>query len=144
MSLAIRLTRGGRRNRPYYRIVVADKRAPRDGRFIEKVGAYDPLSTDNDKKVTLNAERIQFWLGQGAQPSDRVARFLGQAGLAEMPKYNETPHKSAPKAKTVERNREKDEKRKAAEDAAAAASAAPVEEAAPAEDAAPAEEPKAE
>jgi small subunit ribosomal protein S16 len=133
MALSIRLTRGGRKNRPYYRIVVADKRAPRDGRFIEKIGSYDPLLQDDTKRVVLNAERVTYWLGQGAQPSDRVARFFGKAGLADMPKYDESPKKSAPKSKTVERLREKDEKRKAAEEAAAAASAAPAEEAAAAE-----------
>ena len=127
MALAIRMTRGGRKNRPYYRIVVADKRAPRDGRFIEKLGSYDPLLKADDKnRVVLNAERVQYWLGQGAQPSDRVARFFGKAGLADMPKYDESPKKSAPKSKTVERNREKEEKRKAAEEAAAAP--APTEE----------------
>ena len=96
--------------------------------FVEKVGSYDPMAKDNAKKVTLNGERITYWLGQGAQPSERVARFLGQAGLAPMPQWNESPKKSAAKPKTVERNREKEEKRKAAEDAAAAASAAPAEE----------------
>ncbi len=139
MALAIRMTRGGRKNRPYYRIVVAEKRAPRDGRFIEKVGSYDPLlKSDHKDRVILNAERITHWLGQGAQPSDRVARLLGQAGLAAMPKWNETPKKSAPKAKTVERNREKEEKLKAAAEAAEAAKNAPAEE-----PAAPAEEPAA-
>lgn len=128
MALSIRLTRGGRKNRPYYRIVVADKRAPRDGRFIEKIGSYDPLLQDDSKRVVLNAERVTYWLSQGAQPSDRVARFFGKAGLTDMPKWNESPKKSASKAKTVERLREKEEKRKAAEEAAAAASAAPAEE----------------
>ncbi len=130
MALAIRMTRGGRKNRPYYRIVIADKRSPRDGRFIEKVGTYDPLLKADDKnRVVLNTERVQYWLGQGAQPSDRVARFLGQAGLAPMPKWNESPKQSASKPKTVERLREKEEKRKASEEAAAAAAAAPAEEA---------------
>jgi small subunit ribosomal protein S16 len=129
MALAIRMTRGGRKNRPYYRIVVADKRAPRDGRFIEKLGSYDPLlKSDHKDRVVLNAERIAYWIGQGAKPSDRVARFMGQAGLAPMPKYNETPKKSAPKAKTIERNREKEEKAKAAAEAAKAAKNAPAED----------------
>ena len=139
MALAIRMTRGGRKNRPYYRIVVADKRAPRDGRFIEKVGSYDPLlKSDRPDRVVLNAERIAYWIGQGAQPSDRVARFMGQAGIGDMPKYNETPKKSAPKAKAVERVKEKEEKAKAAAEAAEAAKNAPAEEAAaeaPAEEA---------
>ena len=140
MALAIRMTRGGRKNLPYYRIVVADKRAPRDGRFIEKLGSYNPLLKSDDKnRIVLNAERVQYWLGQGAQPSDRVARFLGQAGLASMPKWNESPKKSAPKAKTLERMKEKEEKLKAVAEAAEAAKNAP-----PAEEPAAAEEPKAE
>ena len=138
MAISIRLARGGRKNRPYYRIVVADSRSPRDGRFIEKVGSYNPLASNDDtSRVTLNAERVQYWLGQGAQPSDRVARFLGQAGLADMPKFTDSPKKSAPKAKAMERIKEKEDKRKAAEEAAAEAAAAPVEEPA-------AEEPAAE
>jgi small subunit ribosomal protein S16 len=141
MALAIRLTRGGRKNRPHYKIVVADKRMPRDGRFLEKVGTYDPLLTnDNENRVVFNAERVKYWLSQGAQPSDRVARMMAQAGLGDAVKWNESPKKSAPKAKTVERLKEKEEKRKAAEEAAAApAEEAPAAEA-PAEEAAPAAE----
>lgn len=150
MALKLRLARGGRRNLPYYRIVATDSRNPRDGRFLEKVGTYNPLvSNDNPNRVTLNVERIKYWLSQGAMPSDRVAVLLSKAGLVEAPKRNETPKQSAPKAKTVERNREKAEKaEKAAADAAAAkqaaaeaaAAPAPVEEAA----AEPAAEPAAE
>lgn len=152
MALAIRMARGGRRNLPFYRIVVTDKRMPRDGRYIEKLGTYDPrLAANDEKRVVLNQERIQYWLSQGAKPSDRVARFLSQAGIIAMPKWNESPKKSAPKAKTVERMKEKEEKAKAAAEAAAEAAAAPApapaEEApaaeAPAEEVA-AEEPKAE
>lgn len=150
MALAIRLARGGRKKRPHYKLVVADKRMPRDGRYVEKVGIYDPLmSNDNENRVVLNAERIKHWLGQGAQPTDRVARLLAAAGLVDAVKYNETPKKSAPKAKAQERLREKEEKLKAAEEAAAAAAAeaaAPKEEPVvetPAEEAA-AEEPAAE
>lgn len=140
MALKLRMARGGRRNLPYYRLVVADSRAPRDGKFIEKVGTYNPLlSNDNPQRVTLNEERIKYWLSQGAQPSDRVAMFLGKAGIIDMPKYNETPKKSAPKAKTVMRNQEKEQK---AKDAAEAAEAARLEAEAAA--AAPAEEPAAE
>jgi len=161
MALKLRMARGGRRNLPYYRIVVADSRAPRDGKFIEKLGSYNPvLSNDNPNRVTLNVERIKYWLSQGAQPSDRIALILGKAGVIEMPKYGVTPQKSAPKAKAQERVREKEEKAKAAIEAAEAAKAeaeaaknapapepepaaeAPVEAEAPAE--APAEEPKAE
>lgn len=137
MALAIRLSRGGRKKRPFYKIVVADKRMPRDGRFIEKLGTYNPLLSDDDKRVTLKEERIQYWLGQGAQPSDRVARFLGKAGLAPMPEIRETPKKSAPGEKAKERIAEKEEKLKAAEEAAQqaeeeakAAAEAPAEEAA--------------
>lgn len=144
MALAIRLARGGRKSRPFYRIVVTDKRMPRDGRYIEKLGTYNPLlANDDDKRVVLNEERIQYWLGQGAKPSDRVAIFLGKAGLADMPKISETPKKSAQSEKTKMRLAEKEEKRKAAEEAAKEAEAAPAEEPAaeaPAEEAAAAEE----
>ena len=145
MSLKLRMARGGRRNLPFYRIVVTDSRSPRDGKFIEKIGTYNPmLANDNPQRVTLNTDRIKYWLSQGAQPSDRVAIFLAKAGLIDMPKWNETPKKSAPKAKAKERVREKEEKaekaRAAAEEAKAAAEA-PAEE--PAAEAAP-EEAKAE
>lgn len=140
MALKLRMTRGGRKGIPYYHIVVTDSRSPRDGRYIEKVGSYNPLlKNDDENRVKLVKERIEHWLKQGAKPSERVAIFLGKAGLAEMPKHSVRPHKSAPKAKAVERLKEKEEKAKAAADAAAAAAAAPAEEPAPAE-AAPAEE----
>lgn len=134
MSVKIRLARGGAKKRPFYRIVVADTRTPRDGRFIEKVGTYDPmLAKDHPNRLTLNADRIKHWLSVGAQPTDRVARFLGQAELAPMPKWRETPKKSAPKAKAQERL-------KAAQEAAEAAAAAPpVEEVAAPVEEAPAE-----
>ncbi len=104
MALTIRLSRGGAKKRPYYRIVVANSRAPRDGRFIERLGTYNPLlPADHAERVTLVAERIQYWLSQGAQPSERVARFIGVAGLAPMPVRAERPTKSAPKAKAQER-----------------------------------------
>lgn len=143
MALAIRMSRGGRKNRPFYKIVVADKRMPRDGRFLEKLGTFDPLLPDtHEQRVVLNAERIKHWIAQGAQPSDRVARLLFSAGIGAKVTWDESPKKSAPKAKTVERNREKEEKRKAAEEAAAAAAAeAKAAKEAPA---APAEEPAAE
>src|SRR5688500_15491098 len=126
MSLKLRMARGGRRNLPFYRIVVTDSRSPRDGKFIEKIGTYNPmLANDNPQRVTLNTDRIKYWLSQGAQPSDRVAIFLAKAGLIDMPKWNETPKKSAPKAKAQERVKEKEEKaekaRAAAEEAKAAA-----------------------
>jgi len=103
MSLKIRLARGGAKKRPFYSIVVADARSPRDGRFIEKLGTYNPmLERGHADRVTLKEERIKHWLGVGAQPSDRVARFLGDAGLVEKPAIRETPSKSAPKAKAQE------------------------------------------
>ncbi len=161
MSVAIRLARGGRKNRPYYSVVVADKRQARDGRFIEKVGTYNPLlAKDDANRVTLNAERIQYWLSQGAIASDRVAVFIGKAGLAPMPEKKNNPKKAEPSAKTkmmvaekakkvadaAEAKKQAEEEAKAAaeaaKEAAAAAAAAPAEEPAAAE--APAEEPKAE
>ena len=115
MSLKIRLARGGAKKRPYYSIVVADARSPRDGRFIERVGTYNPmLDRSHADRVTLKPERIQHWLGVGALPTDRVARFLGDAGLIDKPAMHETPIKSAPKAKAQDRL-------KAATEAAAAA-----------------------
>ena len=102
--LAIRMTRHGTKKRPFYHIVVADSRSPRDGRFIEKLGSYNPmLPAEHTDRVRLVDARIQHWMGQGALPTDRVARFLGRAGLAPMPAYREQPHKSAPKKKAQER-----------------------------------------
>ena len=104
MSLKIRLARAGAKKRPYYHIVLADSRSPRDGRFLEKLGSYDPmLPADHADRVRLVAERIQHWLGQGAVATDRVARFLGHAGIAPMPAWREQPVKSAPKKKAQER-----------------------------------------
>jgi small subunit ribosomal protein S16 len=115
MSLRIRLARGGAKKRPFYSIVVADARSPRDGRFIEKLGTYNPmLERSAVDRVTLKAERLKHWLGVGAQPTERVARFLGDAGLVEKPAIKQTPVKSAPKAKAQARAKE-------AEEAAAAA-----------------------
>jgi small subunit ribosomal protein S16 len=104
MALKIRLARGGAKKRPFYSIVVADARSPRDGRFIEKLGTYNPmLARDHSDRVTLKTERIQHWLGVGAQPTERVVKFLAAAGLAEAPARRETPTKSAPKKKAQER-----------------------------------------
>jgi|SRR5579872_2807768 len=104
MSLKIRLARGGAKKRPFYAIVVADARSPRDGRFIEKLGTYNPmLERGHAERVTLKEERIKHWLGVGAQPSERVARFFGDAGLIEKPAHHERPKKSTPKAKAQER-----------------------------------------
>lgn len=104
MSLKIRLARGGAKKRPHYSIVVADARSPRDGRFIEKLGTYNPmLERGHAERVVLKAERIRHWLGVGALPTERVARFLGEAGLIEKPPLRETPKKSQPKAKAQAR-----------------------------------------
>ena len=104
MSLKIRLARGGAKKRPFYSIVVADSRSPRDGRFIEKVGTYNPmLDRSHADRVTLKAERIQHWLAVGALPTDRVARFFGEAGLIEKPAIPDNPVKAQPKARAQER-----------------------------------------
>jgi small subunit ribosomal protein S16 len=104
MALKIRLARAGAKKRPYYHIVVADSRSPRDGRFIEKVGSYNPmLPSEHADRVKLEAERIAHWLGNGAQATDRVAKFLGHAGLAPMPVFPEQPKQSLPKKKAQER-----------------------------------------
>jgi small subunit ribosomal protein S16 len=104
MGLKIRLARAGAKKRPYYHIVVADSRSPRDGRFIEKLGSYNPmLPSDHADRVRLSAERITYWKSVGALPTDRVAKFLGHAGLAPMPVYAEQPKQSAPKKKAQER-----------------------------------------
>lgn len=139
MALALRMARGGAKKRPYYRIVVADSRMPRDGRYIEKVGTYNPmLAKDDENRVQLQEDRIKHWMGQGAKPSDRVSRFLEAAGILEAKKRN-NPNKAKPGAKALERIEEKKEKEEAAKAAAAEAEAAPAEEAeaeAPAEEAA--------
>ncbi len=147
MSLKLRLSRGGAKKRPYYRIVVADSRMPRDGRYIERVGTYNPmLPQEHPDRIKLNDERIKHWLGVGAKPSDRVAKFLGRAEIIPMPEIRETPKQSAPRPKTLERMREAEEAAKAR--AGAEADAATSEADAPAEEAAaeevPAEEASAE
>lgn len=117
MALSMRLSRGGSKKRPYYRIVVADARSPRDGRFIEKVGTYNPLlAKDDEKRVVLDSDRVRHWLSVGAQPTDRVARFLDVAGLKERPARN-NPKKAEPGEKAKERAEERAEKLKAAEEA---------------------------
>ena len=132
MALAIRLARGGAKKRPYYRIVVADSRAPRDGRFIEKLGTYNPLlAKDSPERVKLDADRISHWLSVGAQPSDRVLRFLDAAGIKERAARN-NPKKAEPGEKAKERVEERAKRAADAEAAAAEAAAAP----APAEEAA--------
>ncbi|MCA1368910.1 30S ribosomal protein S16 [Bradyrhizobium sp. BRP14] len=122
MALKIRLARGGSKKRPYYQIVVADARSPRDGRFLEKLGSWNPmLAKDDAKRVELDAERVQHWIAQGAQPTDRVLRFLDQAGLAKRPARS-NPSKAQPGKKAQERAAEA--KQRAEEAAAAAAEAA--------------------
>ena len=126
MSLKIRLARGGSKKRPFYSVVVADSRSPRDGRFIEKLGTYNPmLPKEHAERIRLDGERIKHWLGVGALPSERVALFLGNAGIAEKPAQFNRPNKSAPKAKAQERAKTNEAARIAAEEAAAAAKAAP-------------------
>ena len=151
MALAMRLSRGGRRNRPFYRIVVADKRMPRDGRYIERLGTYNPLLNDeNEQRVTLNKERIEYWLGEGAKPSERVAIFLGKAGMIDMPAQPDRPNKSTQSEKTKLRIADKAEKQEAAAESAKEAKAEAKEaekvaqEAAKAAAEAPAEEAKTE
>jgi len=119
MSLKIRLTRGGAKKRPYYRIVVADARSPRDGRFIEKIGSYDPMKAkDAADRVVIDLEKAKDWLAKGAQPTDRVLRFLDQAGLAKRPARS-NPKKGEPGDKAKERAEKKAAKSAAPADAEA-------------------------
>ncbi|URW76728.1 30S ribosomal protein S16 [Sphingomonas donggukensis] len=128
MAVSIRLSRGGSKKRPYYRIVVADARSSRDGKFIEKIGTYNPLlAKDDEKRVVLDGDRAKHWLSVGAQPTDRVARFLDAAGVRERAARN-NPNKAKPGEKATERAEERAEKQKAAEEAAAEAAAAPAPE----------------
>lgn len=139
MALSIRLARGGAKKRPYYRIVVADSRSPRDGRFIEKIGTYNPLlAKDSPERVKLDTERASHWLSVGAQPSDRVARFLDVLGVKERAARN-NPNKGQPGDKAKERAEERQAKEAERAEAAAAAEAEAAEAAAQ-----PAEEPAAE
>lgn len=120
MSLKIRLARGGAKKRPYYRIVVANARSPRDGRFIDRVGSYDPQKAKEDPaRVILDIEKVKEWLAKGAQPTDRVLRFLDAAGLAQRPTRN-NPQKAEPGKKAQERAAERAERAAAAAEAAAA------------------------
>jgi small subunit ribosomal protein S16 len=126
MSVSIRLARGGAKKRPYYRIVVANSRSPRDGAFIEKIGSYNPLLAKDDvNRVQIDAERAKHWLSVGAQPTDRVARFLDAAGVKERA-VRSNPNKGKPGEKAVERAEERQAKMDAANEAAAAAAAAPA------------------
>ena len=126
--ISMRLTRHGAKKRPYYHIVVADARCPRDGKYLEKVGSYNPmLPRDNAERVKFLEERVKYWLGVGAQPTERVARFLAAANLAPAFKQSNTPKKSAPRAKAQERMKMEAAAAAKAAEAAAAAAAAPAE-----------------
>ena len=134
MSLKIRLARGGAKKRPHYRIVVADSRMPRDGRYIERLGTYDPLlAKDNESRVTLKDDRIRYWLDKGAKPTDRVARFLGTAEIIPMPAQKNNPQKAKPKAKAQERlaaaTKAEEASEKTTEENAKAEAKAPAKEA---------------
>ena len=146
MAVSLRLSRGGSKKRPYYKIVVANSRAPRDGAYLEQVGTYNPLlAKDDANRVRLVEDRVRYWLGVGAQPTDRVARMLDKAGIKERV-ATVNPNKGEPGKKAKDRAEEKAEKLREAEEAAKAAAEAPAveevaaEEAPAAEEAAPAEE----
>jgi small subunit ribosomal protein S16 len=133
MAVAIRLSRGGAKKRPYYRIVVADGRAPRDGKYLEQIGTYNPLlAKDDANRVKLNEDRARYWVGVGAQVSDRVARFLDAAGIQERAAKN-NPQKAEPGEKAKERAEERAAKAAEAEEAAKAPAEAPAAEEAPSE-----------
>jgi len=148
MAMKIRLARGGSKKRPFYRVVAADSRMPRDGRYVEKLGTYNPLlPKDSAERVQLNMERVNYWLGQGAQPTERVVRFLEASGdMAKTERNN--PEKAKPGKKAQERIEEKAAKveaaAEAAKEAAEAAKAAAAEAAAAPAEEAPAEEAAAE
>lgn len=123
MAVAIRLSRGGAKKRPYYRIVVTDVRSPRDGKYLEQVGTYNPvLAKDDEKRVTLLEDRVRYWIGVGAQPTDRVARLLDKAGIKERAVTN-NPNQAEPGKKAKERAEDRATKLREAEEAAAAAEA---------------------
>jgi small subunit ribosomal protein S16 len=128
MAVAIRLSRGGSKKRPYYKIVVADERSARDGKFIERIGSYNPLlGKDDANRVVLDSDRAKHWLSVGAQPTDRVARFLDAAGVRERAARS-NPNKGKPGEKAVERKEEQEKRIADAAEAAAAAAAAPAPE----------------
>ena len=143
MALKIRLSRGGSKKRPFYRIVVAEASAPRDGRYVERVGHYNPMTAkDNDQRLVVNGDRVKHWLGLGAQPTERVQKLLSTVSLTEAVKLREQPKKSAPGKKRAEREAEAAEAAEGAAAEEAAAKEAPAEEVAAEE--APAEEAAAE
>ncbi len=135
MAISIRLSRGGAKKRPYYRVVVSDARSPRDGKYLEQIGTYNPLlAKDDPARVKLNEDRARYWLGVGAQPTDRVARFLDAAGIKERAQRN-NPNKGEPGEKAKERVEERAAKLAAAEEAAKAPVEEPAAEEAVAEEA---------
>ena len=142
MSVSIRLSRGGSKKRPYYRVVVSNSRSPRDGKYLEQLGTYNPLlAKDDENRVRLVEDRVRYWLGVGAQPTDRVARMLDKAGIKERAATN-NPQKGEPGKKAKERAEDKAAKLAEAEEAAREAAAAPAPEEvaeAPAEEAPAAE-----
>lgn len=144
MSTVVRLARGGAKKSPFYRIVVADSRKPRDGQFIEKLGTFNPLlAKDNAQRIVINAERAKYWFGVGAQPSDRVARILADMGLTQKPSADGKPQKTRKKADKLTRKEkaaaaEAEAKANAEAEKAAAAEAPAAEAAAPAAEEAPA------
>jgi small subunit ribosomal protein S16 len=144
MALKIRLARGGAKKRPFYRIVVAEASAPRDGRYVERVGTYNPMvPKDHERRLTLNGERISFWMSKGAQPTERVHKMLASAGLMAAPALRDQPKKSAPGKKRAEREAAAAEAAAAAAEAEAAQATEEAVAEAPAEEAvaeAPAEE----
>ena len=128
MALKIRLARGGSKKHPFYRIVVAEASSPRDGRFVERLGSYDPMvPKDHENRVSLKDERIKFWMSKGAKPTLRVHKILAAAGLLDAPIIREQPIKAAPGKKRLERENEAKEAAEAPAEAAPAA-AAPAEE----------------
>lgn len=129
MAQKIRLARGGAKKKPFYRIVVADSRSPRDGKFLERVGSYNPMvDQGHAERVVLNEDRIKHWLSVGAQPTDRVARILGTANIITMPERRDDPKQSKPKAKAQERMRLEAEAAATAAEEAMAAEGAPTPE----------------
>ena len=133
--LKIRMSRAGAKKRPVYKIVVADSRKPRDGRFIEKVGFFNPLlPKDKKERLSLDIERIKYWLEKGARPSDRIARFLGEANVIPKPAQKNNPIKAKPKKKAQERLAAAEEAKKAAEEASKVEAEKPSEEIKPVEE----------
>ena len=127
MSVSLRLSRGGSKKRPFFRIVAADIRAPRDGRYIERLGTYNPMRDKNDpQRINLNIERIKYWMSVGAQPTNRVHSFLAKEGLLDKAPIPKQTKKDKPKKKTIEKLKAKEEKLKAAKEMEKAAEQAPT------------------